>query len=126
MNRRIWKNHITVCFDEFEDFVPEGGAGKVWDVEMAFSGTIRKLRKNFISSFCAVHYAKDVHWRTRSKIRWHLYMKGARPVKDSRCRINLHDLDVGKAVLDGGRFERFSFQPLGTEKFLRARITVEK
>lgn len=126
LNRRRNNKAITVLFDEFEDLVPEGAEKQFFKIERSISGIIRKNRKNDISSFVACHALADVHWRIRDKIRWNLYMKGAKQHKDSKIKKNLADLDVGTAMLEGDKFERFTFNSLGDELKLRAHILPDK
>lgn len=120
LNQRRWDIPVSVCFDEFEDLVPEGVGKHLYDIELSLSGLFRKNRKNDISTFLACHALEDVHWRVKKKIRWMMYMRGAKQSKDSAIRKNLADLPVGIAMLEGDKFERFEFEPLGNELKLRA------
>lgn len=126
LNRRRWNKSVSVIFDEFEDLVPEGAEKQFFKIERSISGIIRKNRKNDISSFVACHALGDVHWRIRDKIRWNLYMRGAKQSKDSKIKKNLADLPIGTAMLEGDKFERFEFKSLDDELKLRAHIIPEK
>ncbi len=126
LNQRKWNLPVSIGFDEFEDLVPEGVGRHLYDIELSLSGLYRKNRKNDISSFLACHALEDVHWRVKKKIRWKMYMRGAKQAKDSKIKKNLADLPVGTAILEGDKFERFDFRPLGGEKKIRATFTQSK
>lgn len=120
LNKRVWKNPVSVYFDELEDLVPEAKGKAFWDIELSLSSIIRSLRKNYVSSFFACHSIEEVHWRIRKKIRWKIYMRGAKPESGSRLIINVNKLPVGRAWIEGDQIEKFDFQPLGRELMLRA------
>jgi len=122
LNQRKWNHPVTVCFDEFEDLVAEGVGKKLYDIELSLSGIFRKNRKNGISSFIACHSLADVHWRIKKKMRWKMYMRGAKQSKDSMIKKTLSDLPVGTCYLEGDKFERFEFKPMGNEFKIRAAI----
>lgn len=122
LNRRMWKNSVSVLFDELEDLVPEAKGKLFWDVELSLSSIIRSLRKNYISSFFACHSLEEVHWRIRKKIRWKIYMKGSKPEPGTRLTINTNKLRVGEAWIEGEQIEKFKFSSLGKEHLLRAII----
>lgn len=113
---------VSVYFDEFEDFVPEYPMKELFVIDRMISYCIRGFRKNDISLFAAVHNINDVYHLARKKMRWKMYMRGSRALKGSRITINLNDLEIGTAVLESGKFERFKWRPLGRERGLRAII----
>lgn len=123
LNKRMWKNSVSVFFDEMEDLVPEAKGKDFWDMELAFSSIIRSLRKNYISSYFAGHSMEEIHWRIRKKVRWKIYMKGAKPEANTKLTINTNRLPVGKAWVEGGQIEPFRFKPIGKEHNIRALIT---
>lgn len=125
LTKRIWNRGVTICFDEVEDLAPEGASKSFWKIEVALSSLIRKMRKNDISLFLAGHSLTEIHWRIRRKIRWKMYMRGGIPPKESRiAMMNTNILAIGQAVIEGGNFERFSFESLGNEKMLRMKFMI--
>lgn len=126
MNKRYWKNPISLFFDEIEDLVPEAKGAEFWDVELSLSSMIRSLRKNDISSYLAGHSREEIHWRILKKIRWNIYMRGAKQPKFSRIKVNLNKLKPGQAWAEGEQIEKFSFESLGKEHKIRAIVTPEK
>ncbi len=120
LNQRRWDRAVTVCFDEFEDLVPEGVGKKIYDIELSLSGIFRKNRKNDITTFLTCHSLEDIHWRIKKKIRWKMYMRGAKQQKTSKIKKNLADLPTGTAIIEGSKFERFQFYDLGKERKIRA------
>lgn len=126
LNIRIWKQTVSVFYDEFEDMVPEGVGKEFWNAELSFSGIIRALRKNGVSSFLAAHSLQEVHWRIKKKIRYRLYMKGAEPDSKTKIKQNLSRLGRGQGILEGDAFERFKFRYIGEDKNIRAIIRCPK
>lgn len=123
LNQRRWPESVSLFFDEFEDLVSEGVGKRFYDIELSLSGIFRKNRKNDISSFIACHSLEDVHWRIKKKIRWKMYMRGSKQAGDSRIRRSMIDLPIGTAILEGDKFEKFEFYPMGNELKIRAIIT---
>ena len=125
LNVRMNPNNVSIYFDEIEDMVPDGAAGRgFYDVEMSMSSMIRKNRKNDISLYMAAHYFMDIHWRIAKKIRYRIYMKGASIPKGSKV-ISATRLSPGAAFIEGGGlYQPFSFEYLGEEHKLRATLEV--
>ncbi len=123
LNIRLWKQKVSVFFDELEDLVPEAKGGGFFDVELSLSSLIRSLRKNDISSYLAGHSVSEIHWRINKKIRFFGYMQGADTKKNSRLKKNLNNLKTGECWIEGDQIECFTFKNLGREKQLRAIIS---
>lgn len=124
LKNRRWARWVTVCFDEIEDTVPQNRQG-MYEVNLGYAQLIKELRKNKINFYGSAHGITEVDWRVRNKMPWAVYMKGTKPLKESKVKEDsIKKLSIGEAFVEATNFEKFSFVMVGKDKEIRAETSV--
>lgn len=120
LTKRIWKDSVTVGFDEYEDLAPLNASGKSNKLVGEVADIVKEMRKNDISIFGTTHRETLIDWRVLAKIRWSVYMRRAFVKPENAPRsfdFNRTDkLERGDAYIVNKNFEQASFDFEGNGK----------
>ncbi len=118
---------LAIIIDEAHELWPASTSGAFWHLIESTKNHVADFRKRHISLVLTSHSASELDWRIVSKLDYHIYAPGSRPVRGSLIKPRYTVLAPrGVAYVEQNKFGTFSFKYLPGDELWLARLRKKK
>ena len=111
--RKLGGKKTAIFIDEIHELWSSGSFGAYWHLIEQTKNKIADFRKARVTLVGTTHSSGDIDWRIKSKIDYHFYLPGSRPLKGSLVKPKFSILlNKGRAFIESGKFGLVKFKLL--------------